>query len=101
RHTIFSRDWSSDVCSSDLRPGAAGRQELRGRVVSATLRVPCAHCGALNQVPAARLADGPGCGRCHRRLFEGRPVELRGGNFELQDRKCVWEVKYGCTKRLR
>src|SRR5690606_40775418 len=20
RHTIFSRDWSSDVCSSDLRP---------------------------------------------------------------------------------
>src|SRR5690606_41086044 len=22
RHTIFSRDWSSDVCSSDLRGGA-------------------------------------------------------------------------------
>src|SRR5690606_40004711 len=21
RHTRFSRDWSSDVCSSDLRPG--------------------------------------------------------------------------------
>src|SRR5690606_40432778 len=23
RHTIFSRDWSSDVCSSDLDPGSA------------------------------------------------------------------------------
>src|SRR5690606_39963472 len=24
RHTIFSRDWSSDVCSSDLFPARAG-----------------------------------------------------------------------------
>src|SRR5690606_39460506 len=24
RHTSFSRDWSSDVCSSDLAAGAAG-----------------------------------------------------------------------------
>src|SRR5690606_40813207 len=27
RHTRFSRDWSSDVCSSDLRP----RRRQRGR----------------------------------------------------------------------
>src|SRR5690606_40814712 len=25
RHTRFSRDWSSDVCSSDLRSGNEGR----------------------------------------------------------------------------
>src|SRR5690606_39566743 len=25
RHTMFSRDWSSDVCSSDLRAGEQGR----------------------------------------------------------------------------
>src|SRR5690606_39932276 len=38
RHTRFSRDWSSDVCSSDLRPGAghqpvpvAGERGRRGR----------------------------------------------------------------------
>src|SRR5690606_40453027 len=24
RHTRFSRDWSSDVCSSDLEPGSHG-----------------------------------------------------------------------------
>src|SRR5207302_4542316 len=29
RHTRFSRDWSSDVCSSDLRPGASGQDTLR------------------------------------------------------------------------
>src|SRR5690606_39453387 len=39
RHTRFSRDWSSDVCSSDLRPGrgdvpvlrASGGPDGRGR----------------------------------------------------------------------
>src|SRR5690606_40375310 len=36
RHTRFSRDWSSDVCSSDLGPAAALVEEgrvalLRGR----------------------------------------------------------------------
>src|SRR5690606_39790457 len=29
RHTIFSRDWSSDVCSSDLREGADGALGLK------------------------------------------------------------------------
>src|SRR5690606_22506078 len=29
RHTRFSRDWSSDVCSSDLRFGAIARGGLR------------------------------------------------------------------------
>src|SRR5690606_40732447 len=27
RHTRFSRDWSSDVCSSDLRDGCLGQRE--------------------------------------------------------------------------
>src|SRR5690606_40996657 len=33
RHTIFSRDWSSDVCSSDLRGHAAGQSLPVGREV--------------------------------------------------------------------
>src|SRR5690606_40007217 len=40
RHTRFSRDWSSDVCSSDLRRGGAKR---RGGVVSSrepSARIP-------------------------------------------------------------
>src|SRR5690606_40648238 len=32
RHTRFSRDWSSDVCSSDLQPPAAGYSQDRSRV---------------------------------------------------------------------
>src|SRR3712207_8725851 len=28
RHTRYWRDWSSDVCSSDLWPAAAGKEEL-------------------------------------------------------------------------
>src|SRR5207302_7030446 len=31
RHTRFSRDWSSDVCSSDLVLSADERWRLRGR----------------------------------------------------------------------
>src|SRR5256886_10799469 len=30
RHTRFDCDWSSDVCSSDLRPGPGGEDDDRG-----------------------------------------------------------------------
>src|SRR5690606_39687924 len=30
RHTRFSRDWSSDVCSSDLGPAGGGGLDRRG-----------------------------------------------------------------------
>src|SRR5690606_40393673 len=30
RHTRFSRDWSSDVCSSDLKAGSAGLSCIQG-----------------------------------------------------------------------
>src|SRR5690606_40921259 len=39
RHTRFSRDWSSDVCSSDLRAWRAS--------AAAMLTVPLAACGLL------------------------------------------------------
>src|SRR5207302_3964009 len=31
RHTRFSRDWSSDVCSSDLEADEVGRGAIAGR----------------------------------------------------------------------
>ena len=46
--------------------------------------VVCPHCGAANRVPRDRLADGPTCGRCKQRLFDGRPVELDAAGFERQ-----------------
>src|SRR5690606_40748368 len=36
RHTRFSRDWSSDVCSSDLRRGRACSQQARPPLTGAT-----------------------------------------------------------------
>ena len=46
------------------------------------LHIACAHCGATNRVPAARLAEDPTCGRCGQALLAGAPVELTDANFE-------------------
>ena len=41
-----------------------------------TITLACPHCHSLNRVPAARLAEGPSCGRCHQPLFTAHPVAL-------------------------
>jgi thioredoxin 2 len=46
--------------------------------------IVCPHCGAVNRIPAARLGDGPKCGKCHRPLFTAHPLELTGGDFHKQ-----------------
>ena len=46
------------------------------------MHITCAHCGATNRVPAARLAEDPTCGRCGQALLAGEPVELTDANFE-------------------
>jgi thioredoxin 2 len=50
--------------------------------MSEPLPIACPHCHALNRVPAQRLAEGPACGRCHRALFDGKPVALGVDNFD-------------------
>ncbi|MCB5944032.1 thioredoxin domain-containing protein [Acidocella sp. KAb 2-4] len=37
------------------------------------LTLVCPACGTLNRVPAAKLADGPICGACRKKLFTGQP----------------------------
>ena len=44
--------------------------------------VACAGCGAVNRVPADRLAQDPTCGRCGNALLGGMPVELTDANFD-------------------
>ena len=46
------------------------------------VHISCAHCGATNRVPAARLAEDPSCGRCGQALLAGEPVELTDANFD-------------------
>ena|SRR5690606_29502674 len=47
-----------------------------------TVQIACPSCLTANRVPSARLAEDPKCGRCHRPLLEGRPVELREDQLE-------------------
>ena len=50
--------------------------------MSESLHIVCPHCDAVNRIPAGRLEEGPKCGKCHRPLFSGHPVELTAANFE-------------------
>ncbi len=50
--------------------------------MSGPLVVVCPHCHAPNRVPAARLAEGPSCGKCQNALFTGKPLELGVDNFK-------------------
>lgn len=47
-----------------------------------TLTLGCAHCGAVNRIPAARLDDRPRCGKCKQPLFSGAPLTLTAANFQ-------------------
>lgn len=47
-----------------------------------SLHIVCPHCQAVNRIPAARLGEGPGCGKCHQSLFTGTPVDLDTAGFD-------------------
>ena len=49
-----------------------------------SLHIVCPQCQAVNRVPNERLGESPDCGRCHRPLFAGKPVELTAADFERQ-----------------
>jgi len=44
--------------------------------------IVCPHCGAINRIPADRLADMPKCGKCHQALFTGHPLALDDSSFQ-------------------
>ncbi len=47
-----------------------------------SIHLVCPHCEAINRIPSVRLSDGPKCGKCHRPLFNGQPVELTTSLFQ-------------------
>lgn len=57
-----------------------------------THHIVCAHCGAVNRLPADRLGDDPDCGRCHRALLDGAPVALDDSNFDTFVRQTTLPV---------
>lgn len=50
--------------------------------MSDALHIVCPHCATVNRVPSARLGAAPVCGKCHRLLFEGKPVEADEAGFQ-------------------
>src|SRR5690606_31645011 len=103
RHTIFSRDWSSDVCSSDLIPLA--RQDALWEAFCAAaqdpligLRLGCAlQVGHLDMV-GALLMSCETVGEALEALLEYYPIVGEGGEFSLRDeglRLClVYQPQY-------
>src|SRR5690606_40426848 len=91
RHTRFSRDWSSDVCSSDLPRRHAGGTPPPAPRVCALCRTPAA--GAPARTARTRADDGglyvlnaPASGAM-------RAMILAAGRGERIDRKSVVEGK--------
>src|SRR5690606_39706165 len=79
RHTRFSRDWSSDVCSSDLllRP-----RHLRGQrlLLSGEIRVLGGQLPGGRQIlPGAVQLGGGAVDRCQLGVAPPRSEERRGG----------------------
>jgi thioredoxin 2 len=52
--------------------------------MDAPLHLPCPACNTVNRVPESRIGDGPVCGSCKKRLFNGHPVELTFTSFDAQ-----------------
>ena len=46
-----------------------------------SVHLVCAHCDAVNRVPADRLGGGGNCGVCHKPLFDGHPAALSEARF--------------------
>jgi len=44
--------------------------------------IVCPHCGGINRVPSERLNDKPACGKCHKTVLDGLPVNLGSHNFD-------------------
>ena len=49
-----------------------------------SLHIVCPECQAVNRVPDERAGESPDCGRCHRPLFSGKPVNLSATDFDRQ-----------------
>ena len=47
-----------------------------------TTTLTCPACNATNRIPGERLGDGPKCGKCKQKLFQGKPLEITDANVD-------------------
>lgn len=48
----------------------------------ASLHIVCPHCLAVNRIPPDRPSREANCGKCHYRLFSGKPVDANAQAFD-------------------
>src|SRR5215217_2254907 len=96
RHTRYWRDWSSDVCSSDLQGAGGGLLVLAGQVHPEQHASPLGVAQALGAFLGADSLGMPGATPCPQRqqraLGESRPLDgaaragaVAGAGRPLQD----------------
>ena len=61
-----------------------------------TLNLVCPSCNTVNRIPAERIGEGPKCGKCKDKLFQGAPVELDSGNTDTVIRRTDIPVLVDC-----
>ncbi len=49
--------------------------------MSQSYQLVCPHCNTINRLPAAKDALKAECGKCHKPLFTGAPLNLNSANF--------------------
>ena len=47
-----------------------------------SINIVCPHCAAVNRISSRRLGDHPVCGKCKKKMFEGRPLDLNRTRFD-------------------
>ena len=46
------------------------------------IHVVCPNCGGINRLPSERLGENPSCGKCHKSVLDGVPVNLSSTSFD-------------------
>ena len=49
--------------------------------MSDSTHIVCPNCSSINRVPVIRIDNQPQCGKCHDRLFGGKPLALDEAGF--------------------
>ena len=82
------RGWTLTGPGLAAAPGATQISGMnphpRARAEAASVQVACSQCGQVNRVPSHRLADDPTCGRCRRKVFPHRPVEVTAATWQAE-----------------
>lgn len=46
------------------------------------MQLVCPHCAAINRIPDDKPAQLASCGKCHKSLFTGHPLEVNQQQFQ-------------------